>query len=54
MLLPPGTRVLVTRDAEPRDRYGRLLVYLERVRFADEVPIAVAPATGEGAPGREG
>lgn len=29
-LLPPGTPGLVSRDAEARDRYGRLLVYLER------------------------
>jgi micrococcal nuclease len=31
-LLPPGTTVLVQRDREPRDRYGRLLVYLWRRR----------------------
>lgn len=30
-LLPPGTRVQVSRDVEARDRYGRLLVYLVRV-----------------------
>lgn len=29
-LLPEGTAVLVQRDAEARDRYGRLLVYLWR------------------------
>ncbi|MBK6855184.1 MAG: thermonuclease family protein [Microthrixaceae bacterium] len=29
-LLPPGTEVLVQRDTEARDRYGRLLVYLWR------------------------
>jgi len=29
-LLPAGTPVLVQRDAEARDRYGRLLVYLWR------------------------
>jgi len=29
-LLPPGTPVVVQRDAEARDRYGRLLVYLWR------------------------
>ena len=29
-LLPPGTAVVLQRDAEPRDRYGRLLVYLWR------------------------
>lgn len=29
-LLPAGTAVVLQRDAEPRDRYGRLLVYLWR------------------------
>ncbi len=29
-LLPPGTAVEITRDAESRDRYGRLLLYLVR------------------------
>ena len=29
-LLPPGTPVVVQRDAEARDRYGRLLIYLWR------------------------
>ena len=29
-LLPAGTEVLVQRDVEARDRYGRLLVYLWR------------------------
>jgi micrococcal nuclease len=29
-LLPPGTEVLVQRDQEARDRYGRLLTYLWR------------------------
>ena len=29
-LLPPGTEVRLTRDVEARDRYDRLLVYLER------------------------
>ena len=29
-LLPPGTALLVARDAEPRDRYGRLLLYVWR------------------------
>ncbi|QXC61451.1 thermonuclease family protein [Aquihabitans sp. G128] len=29
-LLAPGTRVLVQRDSEARDRYGRLLVYVWR------------------------
>ena len=31
-LLPPGTAVVVQRDTEARDRYGRLLVYLWRRR----------------------
>ena len=31
-LLGPGTEVLVQRDREARDRYGRLLVYLWRRR----------------------
>ncbi|QYG92044.1 thermonuclease family protein [Iamia sp. SCSIO 61187] len=31
-LLPTGTEVRLARDAEARDRYGRLLVYLVRVR----------------------
>jgi len=29
-LLPPGTPVRLVRDAEPRDRYGRLLAYIYR------------------------
>ena len=29
-LLPVGSEVLVTRDREARDRFGRLLAYLER------------------------
>lgn len=29
-LLPEGTAVLVTRDREARDRFGRLLAYLSR------------------------
>lgn len=29
-LLPPGTKVRVTRDAAARDRYGRLLLYVYR------------------------
>src|SRR4051812_9110922 len=29
-LLPPGTAVTWTRDAEARDRYGRALIYLVR------------------------
>lgn len=31
-LLPPGTEVRLARDAEARDRFGRLLVYVVRVR----------------------
>lgn len=31
-LLPAGTAVRMERDVEARDRYGRLLVYLVRVR----------------------
>jgi micrococcal nuclease len=31
-LLPPGTEVVAQRDAEARDRYGRLLLYLWRRR----------------------
>lgn len=31
-LLPPGTRVRLTRDAEERDRYGRLLAYVYRAQ----------------------
>jgi micrococcal nuclease len=30
-LVPPGTAVRVERDAEARDRYGRLLLYVWRV-----------------------
>lgn len=30
-LLPPGSEVRIERDAESRDRYGRLLLYLYRV-----------------------
>jgi endonuclease YncB( thermonuclease family) len=29
-LLPPGTEVRLTRDVEPRDRYDRLLAYVQR------------------------
>lgn len=29
-LLPPGTRVILLRDVEARDRYGRLLAYVYR------------------------
>lgn len=30
LLLPVGTQVLLTRDQQPRDRYGRLLAYIHR------------------------
>jgi micrococcal nuclease len=53
-LLPPGTAVHVSRDVEARDRYGRLLVYLERAsdgllvnvelaRQGAGVPLRIAP-----------
>ncbi len=29
-LLPPGTTVRIERDTEPRDRFGRILLYLYR------------------------
>jgi micrococcal nuclease len=37
--LPPGTRVTLETDAEPRDRYGRLLayVYVGQERYDDEL-----------------
>ncbi|MCB0994854.1 MAG: thermonuclease family protein [Acidimicrobiales bacterium] len=31
-LLPEGTPVLITRDAEPRDKYGRFLGYVHRAQ----------------------
>lgn len=31
-LLPPGTPVIIQRDQEARDRYGRLLVYIWRAK----------------------
>ena len=43
-LLPPGSSVLVERDAEPRDRYGRLLVYLTRA--GERVSVNEAMAAG--------
>jgi micrococcal nuclease len=30
-LLPPGTRVLLQRDVEARDKYDRLLAYVTRI-----------------------
>ena len=41
LLLVPGSGVLVTRDVEPRDRYGRLLAYLERLSDGLQVPCNV-------------
>ena len=41
-LLPPGTPIRVELDEEPRDRYGRLLVYLHRTTddaFINEVMV---------------
>jgi micrococcal nuclease len=37
--LPAGTRVVLETDAEPRDKYGRLLayVYLGGARYDDEL-----------------
>jgi len=43
-LLPPGTRVRITRDVEARDRYGRLLVYL--VRAEDDLFVNEALLSG--------
>jgi len=53
-LLPEGTRVRVARDAEPRDHFGRLLLYLWRAdddRFVNLAiirggfgrPLSIAP-----------
>ncbi len=44
-LLPVGTAVRLERDAEARDRYGRLLVYVYRQRDDLFVNLALA-ATG--------
>jgi micrococcal nuclease len=55
-LLPPGTQVVVKRDAEARDHFGRLLLYLWREddgRFVNldlvtggfARPLAIAPNT---------
>ena len=41
LLLVPGSGVLVTRDVEPRDRYGRLLAYLERLSDGLQVNMAL-------------
>ena len=41
-LLPPGTRVRIERDAEARDPYGRLLLYLFVERRGVEVSVSHA------------
>ncbi|MBP17143.1 MAG: thermonuclease [Acidimicrobiaceae bacterium] len=41
LLLTPGSGVIVTRDIEPRDRYGRLLAYLERLSDGLQVNMAL-------------
>jgi micrococcal nuclease len=41
-LLPPGTAVRLERDVEARDRYGRLLAYVYRVRDGTFVNLALA------------
>ena len=41
-LVPPGTEVRLVRDAEARDRYGRLLAYVHRRRDDLFVNLALA------------
>jgi len=41
-LLPPGTRVRIERDAEARDPYGRLLLYLFIARGNGELLVSHA------------
>lgn len=41
-LLPPGTAIRLERDVEARDRYGRLLAYVYRVRDGTFVNLALA------------
>ena len=41
-LIPVGTAVRLVRDAEPRDRYGRLLAYVYRARDDLFVNMALA------------
>ncbi len=41
-LVPPGTEVRLVRDAEARDRYGRLLAYVYRQRDDLFVNLALA------------
>lgn len=48
-LLPPGTTVRVARDAEARDHFGRLLLYLWRVSDGRFVNLEIA-ADGFGRP----
>ncbi|MFM8856288.1 MAG: thermonuclease family protein [Actinomycetota bacterium] len=55
-LLPPGTEIVVERDIEPRDDYGRLLLYVFRfddtlfvnsdlIRQGFARPLEIAPNT---------
>jgi micrococcal nuclease len=55
-LLPKGTRITVARDAEARDRYGRLLLYVTRaadglfvnmdiIEQGYAVPLSIEPNT---------
>jgi micrococcal nuclease len=41
-LIPPGTRVRLVRDAEPRDKYGRMLAYVYRSSDGLFVNLALA------------
>jgi micrococcal nuclease len=41
-LLPPGTEVRLVRDAEARDKYGRLLAYVYRARDGLFVNLSLA------------
>jgi micrococcal nuclease len=40
-LLPPGTAVRLERDAEERDRYGRLLAYVHRLSDQQFINLAL-------------
>jgi micrococcal nuclease len=40
-LIPPGTRVRLERDVEPRDKYGRLLAYIYRVDDGTDVNLTL-------------
>ena len=44
-LLPPGTRVRIERDAEARDPYGRLLLYIFIARGNGELLVSHALIT---------